>query len=153
MPLELVFEGDIFESGASALVNPVNCRGTMGAGLAAQFKRRYPSLFTGYQLACRRGELQPGRVQVLAVPVASETGPLLVVNFPTKDDWRDASRIEWIHAGLESLAGEIVRRNIPSVALPALGVGLGGLPWPLVEEAVRFHLEPLEARVLLYAPR
>ncbi len=33
--------GDIFTSSCGWLVNPVNCEGVMGAGLAKQFKERY----------------------------------------------------------------------------------------------------------------
>ncbi len=34
--------GDIFAQPVEAIVNPVNCVGVMGRGLALQFKRRYP---------------------------------------------------------------------------------------------------------------
>jgi O-acetyl-ADP-ribose deacetylase (regulator of RNase III) len=34
--------GSIFDSDAEALVNPVNCVGVMGKGLALQFKEKYP---------------------------------------------------------------------------------------------------------------
>jgi hypothetical protein len=37
--------GDIFTSSAQVIVNPVNCRGVMGAGLARAFKQRYPEMF------------------------------------------------------------------------------------------------------------
>lgn len=37
--------GDLFEADVEALVNPVNCVGVMGAGLAARFKERYPENF------------------------------------------------------------------------------------------------------------
>ena len=35
--------GDVFAQPAEAIVNPVNCVGVMGRGLALQFKRRYPA--------------------------------------------------------------------------------------------------------------
>lgn len=34
-------KGDLLESDASALVNPVNCVGIMGKGLAKAFKNRF----------------------------------------------------------------------------------------------------------------
>jgi O-acetyl-ADP-ribose deacetylase (regulator of RNase III) len=37
-----VMQGNIFESGCEALVNPVNCVGVMGAGLALKFKKAFP---------------------------------------------------------------------------------------------------------------
>jgi O-acetyl-ADP-ribose deacetylase (regulator of RNase III) len=49
--------GDIFESNADLLVNPVNCVGTMGAGLAKLFKNRYPDNYLAYLKSCKEGEL------------------------------------------------------------------------------------------------
>ena len=42
-------QGSIFDSKMQTLVNPVNCAGVMGKGLAAEFKRRYPAMFPEYQ--------------------------------------------------------------------------------------------------------
>ena len=36
-------KGDILESNAEALVNPVNTEGVMGKGLAFQFKNKFPN--------------------------------------------------------------------------------------------------------------
>ena len=55
--------GDIFQSSAQALVNPVNTVGVMGAGLALQFKLRYPKMYEEYCLLCHRGLIKVGRVQ------------------------------------------------------------------------------------------
>lgn len=57
-------QGDIFESGASILVNPVNCVGVMGAGLALQFKQRYPKMFKNYEQACKDHCIEPCKVWV-----------------------------------------------------------------------------------------
>ena len=53
---------DIFRTKAAALVNPVNCVGVMGKGLALQFKNRYPSMFEEYAKACNRGDVKPGKM-------------------------------------------------------------------------------------------
>jgi len=141
--------GDLLESQAEALVNAVNCVGVMGGGIALQFKGRFPGLFRRYADACRRGTVRPGHMFVF------ETGhptPRLILNFPTKRHWRDLSRIEDIDAGLTSLVAEVRSRSISSIALPALGCGLGGLDWvgevrPLVEGKMR----PLEnVKILVY---
>ena len=42
--------GDIFSSGATTIVNTVNCVGIMGKGIAQEFKRRYPDMFFEYEL-------------------------------------------------------------------------------------------------------
>ncbi len=123
----------IFEIDSEAIVNPVNCVGVSGAGLARQFARRYPENVRLYRQACREGRVTPGRGLI------TETGldsPRRIVNFPTKRHWRDESRLSNISLGLRNLHRELLRRDIRSVALPALGVGLGGLDWRDVREIV-----------------
>ena len=62
-------EGDILKSDASALVNPVNCVGVMGKGLARQFRDQFPDNYRVYRDACDRGEVKPGTVfPVLLAP-------------------------------------------------------------------------------------
>ncbi len=54
-------------------------------------------------------------------------GPRLIINFPTKRHWRGRSRLADIESGLDDLRRVLIERDIRSVALPALGCGLGGL--------------------------
>ncbi len=143
--------GDLFKSGAEALVNPVNCVGVMGKGLALAFKDAFPANFEAYEAACRRGEVQPGRMFVF--DTGSPTPPRFIVNFPTKRHWRDKSRIEDVRAGLSALAAELRARKIRSVAVPPLGCGLGGLQWAEVRPLVEQALAALpEVEVLVYEP-
>lgn len=131
-------QGDILKSDAEALVNTVNCVGVMGRGVALQFKNTFPKNFRAYEVACKRGEVQPGRLFVF--DTGELTPPRYIINFPTKRHWRGKSRIEDIEAGLETLVEEIRARNIRSIAIPPLGSGLGGLDWsrvrPLIEGAL-----------------
>ena len=123
----------IFEIDAEAIVNPVNCVGVSGAGLARQFARRYPENDRLYRQACREGRVTPGRGIITQTELDS---PRRIVNFPTKRHWRDESRLSDISLGLRNLRRELLRRGIRSIALPALGVGLGGLDWMDVREII-----------------
>ncbi len=111
--------GSIFESTKPYLVNPVNCCGVMGAGLALQFKQRFPAMFEYYQNACRTGDLIPGR------PVLWTVGPSApgIVLFPTKQHWRNPSKMTDIIIGL-MFYNEFMGFE---AAFPLLGAGLGGL--------------------------
>ncbi len=76
-----------------------------------------------------------------------------IVHFPTKRHFRDESRMEDIESGLEALASEITQRSIRSIAVPALGCGLGGLSWDDVRPRIEHHLGALDdVRVLLFEP-
>jgi O-acetyl-ADP-ribose deacetylase (regulator of RNase III) len=131
--------GDILAQDAEALVNTVNCVGIMGRGVALQFKNAFPENFKAYAAACKRGEVQPGRVFVF--DTGRLTNPRHIINFPTKRHWREKSRMEDIDAGLAALVEVIRSRHIRSIAIPPLGCGLGGLDWsavrPRIEAAMR----------------
>jgi O-acetyl-ADP-ribose deacetylase (regulator of RNase III) len=143
-------QGDILEANTEALVNTVNCVGVMGRGIALHFKRAYPANFKAYAAACKRGDVQPGRMFV------HDTGqpvPRWIINFPTKRHWRGKSRIEDIESGMDALVQEIRARGIRSVAIPPLGSGLGGLAWGDVRPVIESALAGLpDVRAMVYEP-
>lgn len=135
--------GNILDSTADAIVIPVNCVGTMGAGLAKQFKARYPEAYGRYCLHCCNGNLRLGNPTGAFI---GSPGPQTqqAVFLPTKHHWREKSELEPIRAGLHRLAVQCyeqhtLRREVFTVAMPRLGCGLGGLAWhdvrPLIVEA------------------
>lgn len=149
--IELV-RGDILKADAQALVNTVNCVGVMGRGIALQFQKTFPDMVRSYEAACKRGELQPGRVHVY--DLNRMQNPRYVINFPTKDHWRGKSRLEDIDSGLRALVGEVRRLGLQSLAIPPLGCGLGGLDWTDVLPRIRQAFADLpEIRVLVYEPK
>jgi O-acetyl-ADP-ribose deacetylase (regulator of RNase III) len=148
--IELV-KGNLLEAKVEALVNTVNTEGVMGKGIALQFKKKFPAMFEAYQEACTAGEVKPGRVNVYER--GEVANPRFIINFPTKRHWREASKMEDIESGLAALALEIQNRRIRSVAIPALGCGLGGLQWKEVYLKIESALKPLtDVRVLVFAP-
>lgn len=132
--------GDLLADRAQALVNPVNCPGVMGAGLAAQFRRRWPAMFADYRDTCLAGGLVPGKLHIWRTP-----DQRYIVNLPTKQDWRHESDLAHVQAGVQALARWVEDQAIASLAIPALGCGLGGLVWPpvraLLERAFPTHPE------------
>lgn len=144
-------QGDIFEANAEALVNTVNCVGVMGRGIALQFKEAFPDNFKAYAAACKRQELQPGKMFVFERHQLRN--PKFIINFPTKRHWRGQSRIGDIEAGLQSLVKEIRERQIKSIAIPPLGSGLGGLDWGQVRPRIEKALAALEdVSVIVFEP-
>jgi O-acetyl-ADP-ribose deacetylase (regulator of RNase III) len=141
--------GNILAADVEALVNPINTVGVMGAGLALQFKRKYYfEMFDDYVTACNNGTLRVGKVMVHAVGHGK-----YVISFPTKGDWKDPSRLEWIDQGLGDLARRITTLGIKSIAIPPLGCGLGGLSWSDVRKLIEQHLGELDVDVVLYPPK
>ncbi len=152
---ELVIkQGNIFDESVEAIVNPVNCVGVSGRGLAQVFKTKFPDNQERYVRACRQGRVQVGRV--FTCPV--NDGPLMwIINFPTKDHWRNPSQQGWIDDGLLDMAFVIKECAIRSVAIPALGCGLGGLPWPDVLRSIKYVskilVEKYDIKIVVFEPR
>lgn len=144
--------GNILHDQADAIVNTVNTVGVMGKGLALQFKKAYPDNFTAYKKACDAQTLNTG--QVLSVAVNSMSPPYYIINFPTKAHWKAKSKLEFIDAGLEALKAEVKRLDLQSVAIPALGSGLGGLPWDKVQASIEHSLADMPSvKWLVYPPQ
>ena len=143
--------GDLLKTDAEALVNTVNTVGVMGKGIALQFRQAFPANYQAYRKACEKGEVQIGKMFVFAT--GQLTPPRLIINFPTKTNWRSKSRLEDIVTGLNSLIAVIQSEGITSIALPPLGCGNGGLEWSVVRPKIEgaFAIVP-HVQVLLYAP-
>ena len=128
-------KGNMFDDGAEAIVNTVNCVGVMGRGIALQSKRLFPENFKEYEKACKAGLVMPGKMFVFQTGMIEY--PRYIINFPTKRHWRQASFIEDIRAGLVDLMKVIEENDIQSVAIPPLGCGNGGLSWDDVNAMLR----------------
>lgn len=144
--------GNILHDQADAIINTVNTVGVMGKGLALQFKKAFPDNFKVYKKACDEKSVVTG--QVLPVSLNSISAPFYIINFPTKAHWRANSKLEYIEKGLESLKEHVKRLGLKSVAIPALGSGLGGLPWEEVERLIQNSLAELpEIEWRVYPPQ
>ena len=144
-------QGNLLEAPAEALVNTVNTVGVMGKGIALMFKEAFPRNFRAYEDACKQKEISVGRMFV--TETSSLEGPRWIINFPTKQHWRQPSKLEWIVEGLNDLRRVIQDRNIRSIALPPLGAGNGGLDWSEVRPEVQRILGDLQdVDILVYEP-
>lgn len=144
-------KGNLLESSAVALVNTVNTVGVMGKGIALQFKKAFPYNFEVYREACKNRELAIGKI--LAVKDRNLLlGEKLIINFPTKTDWRLPSEYEYIEKGLVALKDYVISHEVESLAIPPLGCGNGGLDWLKVKTMIADALGDFEIPVWVYEP-
>jgi O-acetyl-ADP-ribose deacetylase (regulator of RNase III) len=132
--------GNIFDSTADVLVCPVNCVGVMGAGVALEFKRRWPRMFYGYRRICNNELLRPGGIWWW-----QDTADIIIACAATKHHWRDPSRIQWVESCLVDIADTF--QKLDAIALPQLGCGCGGLDWAEVWPLYEKHLGNLDCDV------
>jgi uncharacterized protein YwgA/O-acetyl-ADP-ribose deacetylase (regulator of RNase III) len=143
-----VLVGNIFNSEAQTLVNTVNCVGIMGKGIAVEFKKRFPEMYKDYIARCEKKSIKPGE------PYLFSNGFFLpqIVNFPTKNHWRAASRIGDIEKGLKILSKKYKEWNIKSIAIPPLGCGNGQLLWESVGPLIYKYVSEWDIPVVIFAP-
>lgn len=134
---------DMFKVGAEVLVNPVNTVGVMGAGLAELFAKLYPAMNTEYKKRCEEGAENKLKVGAVYVYDTETTDPVAVANLPTKEEWVNPSEKSYVEEGVKALIKSMEMNNRTSVAIPALGCGLGGLKWddvcPIIVAAFAKH--------------
>lgn len=147
----IIKRGNLLQDEAEALVNTVNCVGVMGKGIALQFKQAFPEVFSKYEMACRRDEVQPGKMHVVDTKLLFY--PKYVINFPTKRHWKNNSLMKDIESGLVDLIRVIKNLDIKSIAVPPLGCGNGNLKWSEVLPKIEAAFEQLpDVKVYLYEP-
>ncbi|HCI56062.1 MAG TPA: DUF4433 domain-containing protein [Bacteroidales bacterium] len=159
-------EGDMFFSRIQTLTVSVNTVGVMGKGLALRVKQQFPDVYVKYQGLCRNGTLRMGkpylykREESLDFILADEAEKLTNLNsqtwfllFPTKTDWREKADLKGIEEGLKWLTNTYKSEGIKSLAMPALGCGLGWLDWGVVGPLLCTYLKQLDIRVNLYLPK
>lgn len=149
---------DIFKSPATILVNPVNCVGVMGAGLAKQFKLRFPTMFEKYTQMCADETLKPGTPQSVVVhntaacpePVLRGVHIRIICLFPTKAHWKDKSEYKYIEDGVSWMNKWLqLGTGDPGVAIPPLGCGLGGLDRTQVYDIIKKGLNGIANPIYL----
>jgi len=158
-------KGDMFFSKLQTLTISVNCVGVMGKGLASRAKYQFPRVYVEYQDLCRQKKLRLGRPYVCKQessldyeladePTSLENGTTETwfLLFPTKDNWRNRADIKGIEKGLQWVCENYQTESIKSLAMPALGCGLGWLDWSSVGPLLCTYLAELNIQTWVYLP-
>jgi O-acetyl-ADP-ribose deacetylase (regulator of RNase III) len=151
MPVEYR-KGNLFsvEEGVS-LAHGCNTRGVMGAGIAKQFRDRYPEMFTHYKFRCDQKLLWPGRSFVWKGK--NKTGTVenrWIINLATQDNLGACARYEWIEASIED-ALNTLGESVEAIAMPQIGCGIGGLEWEKVKAIIEKIGKVTETRIVVYS--
>lgn len=122
--------GDMFSREYNAIVNPVNCVGVMGKGVAKIVKEKFPDIIEPYKKKCSSKKLVPGSTWVYRTGINS---PKYILNTATKNHWRDLSTINTVIFCYNSIVKAIKDKKITNIAIPPLGCGNGGLDWNTIK--------------------
>ncbi|MCD0466098.1 macro domain-containing protein [Flavobacterium sp. ENC] len=146
-------EGNFFDYKADIRINTVNCVGVMGAGVALQFKTKYPEMFKEYLKSCNENNVQIGRPHVWTNnSIFNEEENIIIINFPTKLHWKNPSEYDYVEKGLNWLSNFLLGHEGKTITVPALGCGHGGLDWNIVKKMISKHLSKSKLDILVFAP-
>jgi O-acetyl-ADP-ribose deacetylase (regulator of RNase III) len=124
-------KGDLFATeGLVAYAHGCNCAGAMGAGIAIEFKRRWPRMYEEYVVRCTDRRFGLGDVFVW-----SEDGAT-IYNLGTQEHWRKKSQLPALAKSLGTMVELASHAGIERVGLPRIGTGLGGLDWMRVKRVL-----------------
>lgn len=122
--------GDLFDLGLPALGHGCNCVGAMGAGIAVEFKRRYPRMYLEYRRRCQHGRFQLGDIFVWEEP------DLVIYNLATQPVPRPSATLAAIDTSVRAALADAQQRGLPRLGVPRIGAGLGGLDWNDVKDVL-----------------
>lgn len=124
--------GDLFsDPGLPALAHGCNCAGSMGRGIAVEFRRRWPDMYIAFHLECKAGRFRLGDVFVW--DAADKT----IFNLATQPLPRPSARLEYIDSSLRETVKIAEQRSIPVIGMPRIGAGYGGLSWRDVRRTIQ----------------
>lgn len=143
--------GNIFDIPADAICVTTNgvLKGNkelvMGAGIALEFKKRFPGLPSDLGILVEKyGNHVFLTYQHTAKGVVH---PQAIISLPTKHDWKDRSDLTLIIQSCRELVQVVTEKKLQTVLLTRPGCGLGGLNWefavkPLIKDILddRFYI-------------
>ena len=84
----------------------------MGAGIALEFRLRYPKMLKEYKGLCEQNKISIGNLWLY------KSNDKSILNFPTKFHWKYPSKIEWLESGLQKFIESYENKGITSIAFP-----------------------------------
>lgn len=142
-----IVKGDIFSSPTQTIVNTINCVGVMGKGIALEYKKRYPKMFVRYKTLCDSKLINIGTLWLY------KDIDKWVLNFPTKDHWRNPSELEYLKLGLEKFVKTYEDKGITSISFPLLGASNGGLDPDVSLTIMKHYLKKCKIPIYIFDNR
>ena len=143
-------KGNIFTTQRQTIVNTINTVGVMGAGIAFEFKLRFPEMFEKYKKFCDNGQIKIGNLWIYKLTKYDNENFQYVLNFPTKEHWKYPTKIEYLELGLQKFINTYTEKGITSIAFPLLGASKGGLSEETSIQIMKKYLSQIDIPVEIW---
>lgn len=139
----IAVKGNLLDSPFQIIAHQVNCQGVMGAGVAAQIKKKWPEVFEAYQTYCSKNKVADLLGSSCWADVGEHYPFKTVVNLFAQDGYGRDKRYtdyEALHDALvEFITVYRFNESIPektqlTISIPyMMGCGLAGGDWAVVQ--------------------
>ena len=143
---------NLLEYPLDGFIHQANCFHTMGVGIAAQIRQKYPEM---YEADCAHGPRgEPSRLGKFSVVKCRDDkyGYNLYGQFDC-GGWKRNTNYEAVYAGLERIREHAIEANVQRLGLPKfMGCKLGGGDWTIVRSMidVLFSDSPIDLFICNY---
>jgi len=143
-------KGNIFTTNCHTIVNTINTVGIMGAGIAYEFKLRFPEMFEKYKQFCESKQINIGTLWIYKLIKYDNENYEYILNFPTKQHWKYPTKIEYLEQGLQKFIDTYKQKGILSIAFPLLGASKGGLSEEQSISIMKKYLDKIDIPVEIW---
>lgn len=135
--------GDLLQCEEKCILHGCNSQGKMASGVAKAIRAKYPSAYTAYIASKSLGGMNLG-----VLTFAPQEDGKLIINGITQEfygrDGRQYVDYEAVREVIKGVNWMAEQYNIPAVAMPKIGAGLGGGDWDIIsriieEESINFQ--------------
>lgn len=147
-----IVQGDVVTADEHCIVNTVNSVGVMGAGVAKRFKERFPKECETFNIYSKK-LIARGSAGLLRPKLLERTtlvNPHYIMFLPTKIDWRNDSKLEYLERNLPTMFEILDKKNVESVGMPWPGCGNGNLNKADVLPLIEKYREIYSGNVTIY---
>ncbi|KKW13210.1 MAG: Appr-1-p processing domain protein [Candidatus Gottesmanbacteria bacterium GW2011_GWB1_49_7] len=129
--------GDLFfYPGLRAWAHGCNCSGYMRAGVAVEFRARFPGMYQAYQEVCHKREFKLGSVFSWGARVLPRHPEVAVYNLGTQLTPGPHAELSAIEQSVTLMTKQALDSGVDRIGLPRIGSGLGGLVWRDVKDVL-----------------
>lgn len=140
-----ILKGDLFNTPElTAYAHACNCAGTMDAGVAVAFKKRWPRMYEEYVQRCKDKRLALGDVFVWLEEDA------VVYNLAIQQHWRSRSKLSAFTRATQKMLELAAAAGVTRIGMPRIGAGLGGLDWRRVRSILLEEGEKSQVELLVF---
>lgn len=129
-------KGDLLEAPEKYILHGVNCQGVMGSGVAKLIRAKWPSAYAVYKNCEHLKGLRLG-----SITQTYDNGKVIFNGVTQEFYGRKANHCYVCYDAVREVMRSLnylrdIADEIPLIAMPAIGAGLGGGDWNIISEII-----------------